>query len=330
MPHQENRKDKLIQSRSSSVVISQKFRNIYKKYKDLDTFENYVFCFYEGKDDSKYYNHKIENRSDLRVSHLDFDGKDNFLRLYNILNSKSFYRQSKLLFFIDKDFDEFIKEEKLEELKKIERLYITPCYSIENFYTSKQVLGNILKSEFHLNEIDEEFRKIINLFSLRQKEFHNIFLDINAWIVTQNYFLNSIEKRDIPYSDLYLDKIITISLIEIKVKKSDIIFYLENTLKNSFKISENEVEEKFNCLKERLLSSNHQSNFRGKFELEFMAKFIKLLAEKSNQKDGLGLEFIGINEKIKNEVILNDTLSNLAQYSDFPTCLKEFIDRIEI
>jgi hypothetical protein len=311
-----NRREILKNARLDAPVVSQEFRNIYIKHKNQDKLNDYFYCFYEGKDDSKYYNHRIEGLCEREVSHLHTDGKENLLKIYRILDRrKRTYQHSQLLFFIDRDYDFFIKPNELIDLEKISNLYITPTYSIENFYTTKKAFARIVKSEFHIVETDEKFDKLINLFLERQKEFHQIILDINSWIATQNYFLFTKEERNIPYNELKLDKILKISLQNVESKHQSIVEFLENKFAESFLMEDEEIDNKFQELKALFSENNFQIIFRGKFEIDFLNKFLKLLVEEANQKDGKGLNFIDINEKIKTNLSLADN----------PECLKEFI-----
>jgi len=321
-----SRKEEFKKARLDPVIISQEFRNIYIKHKKENKLNDYFYCFYEGIDDSKYYNHRIINFSGREVVHLPTDGKDKLIKVYEILDrKKNTYINSQLLFFIDRDYDFFIKQDKLIDLEKITNLYITPTYSIENFYTTKKAFERTVKSELHIVEIDEKFEKLINLFEERQKEFHHIMLDVNAWIATQNYFLHTKEKRNIPYNELGLNKILKISLQKIEAKHQNIVEFLENNFSESFLMEDEEIDNKFQELKTLFSKNNFQVIFRGKFEIDFLNKFLKLLVEKANQKDGKGLDFININEKMKIKLTLNDTISNLTQYADTPNCLKEFV-----
>jgi len=323
-----NRREKFKKARLNASVVSLEFRNIYIKHENSNRLNDYLYCFYEGKDDSKYYNHRIENFCNREVFHQYTDGKDNLIQVYQILNRrKNIYKNAQLLFFIDRDYDSFIKEDELIDLEKITNLYITPTYSIENFYTTQKAFKRIVRSEFHIIETDEKFEKLMNLFLERQREFHQIMLDINAWIATQNYFLHTKEKKDIPYNELVLDKILKISLQKIESKHQDSIAFLENKFSESFLLEDSEINDKFQELKTLFFESDFQAIFRGKFEIDFLNKFLKLLIENANQKDGKGLDFIDINEKLKLKLILNDTISNLTQYADTPSCLRAFIQK---
>lgn len=322
-----NRVDVLNNAKQDNPTILTEFNNIYKKHKRENRLINYLYCFYEGKDDSKYYNFRIENinTNNKKVSHLHCKGKAKVIKLLNLLKSKEkIYKEGKLLFFIDKDFDDLIKEDKLEKLQKIENLYITPTYSIENFYTTLEAFQEILKSEFHLMETEDSFQKLTELFRVRQDDFHQIMLEVNSWIATQNYFLDTTEERKIPYNELNIDKFLTMNLEQITQKEENILEFLENRFQESFKMEELEVFEKFQELRNSL-SQNSQLSFRGKFELEFLKLFLILLKEKCNQKDGFGLSCIGINHKIKVQLTLNDAISNLSQYAKTPDCLKKFV-----
>ncbi len=78
-----------------------------------------------------------------------FGNKKLVLKIHERTNkNKKMYEKYKLAFFIDRNFD--ISYNNVSSLP----VYETPCYSIENFYTTKKTLKNILTNEFNLSEID--------------------------------------------------------------------------------------------------------------------------------------------------------------------------------
>ncbi len=332
-----NRKEVFKEARTKPLVVWNDFINIFKKHKREQKNNNFIYCFYEGKDDSKYYNNRIETIQELSVSHFESKGKENLLSLYEIIQKrKKVYSEGKLSFFIDKDYDDMINPIEFEKWKKKEDLYVTSTYSIENFYTTLNVFQKILKSEFilesknSLKETDNEFEILSKLFSDRQSEFHQFMLDINTWIATQNYFLRETDEyRNISFSDLSLfnknNPIIKLSLNEVRLNQGNILIFLENKYTESFKISDINVQFKFDEFKE-ILSQNKQMNFRGKFEEEFLNKFLQILIEECNKSK---LDYIGIHAKIKTNLVLNNMnlLSSLSQYSDIPSCLKSFLKK---
>ena len=328
-----NRKELFEESTSDSIVAWKIFRDTYAEHKRELCNTKFLYSFYEGQDDSKYYNNRIENFQNLNVSHVECKGKEKLLSINKIIKIKrKNYKKGKFLFFADKDFDNIINKRQFKELKKIKNLYITPSYAIENFYTTLRCFQRILKSEFILKgercicETDNEYIKLCQIFTARQNEFHDSILDINAWIATQNYFIiNKDNDVKVAYGQLNLftnnNPIITLDLNSVQLNETNLLNFLENKFANSFKLTDLEVKKKFDEIK-LVLSKNKQKKFRGKFEEDFLGKFLrKLMAECNTNR----LTNIGINSKIKVNLTLNSILSNLSQYADTPKSLKTFI-----
>jgi hypothetical protein len=113
-----------------------------------------LYCFYEGKDDVKYYRIRIENISlNTNIEWFYCEGKENVIGAYEMIKKHKEYNLNRLLFFVDKDFSEYIQNE---------NIYCTPYYSIENFYTQREVVEKIFQDEFKLlkNSTENEDYKI--------------------------------------------------------------------------------------------------------------------------------------------------------------------------
>jgi hypothetical protein len=168
-------------SRSNYATKFTEFTRLYKEY------ELALYCFFEGED-SKYFGIRIKNiarpKKDILLS---CGGKKGVLGIHRMILARKEYENIKATYFIDKDFDASIRERGLSQI------YETPCYSIENFYTSSECFSNILKSEFKLTEIDEDFGRCISLYTRLQEEFHDAVELLNAWIACQRQ--NSSESR---------------------------------------------------------------------------------------------------------------------------------------
>lgn len=98
----------------------------------------YLFCFFEGED-AKYYGVRIkENLPEVDWEGISCGGKLKVEEVYNVLkiHENPSYQVAKKAFFIDRDFDEPLSE----ELRK--DIYETPCYSIENFYTTEDCFNS--------------------------------------------------------------------------------------------------------------------------------------------------------------------------------------------
>ena len=132
----------LRESRGKAQAVFMKFTRLYKQDPSA------LYCFFEGEN-SKYYGVRIKN---IIRPEKDFyfscSGKDGVLGIHKMLSARKSYANVKAAYFIDRDFDESIRERGLNEI------YETPCYSIENFYTSVQCFSEVLRSEFNLREPD--------------------------------------------------------------------------------------------------------------------------------------------------------------------------------
>lgn len=78
-------------------------------------------------------------------------------------------------------------------------MFETPCYAIENYYTSIAVYERVLKREFGMNVFDEDYKKCKEVYKRRYNEFHESILELNTWLKCQR---KKILKRDIEESEL--------------------------------------------------------------------------------------------------------------------------------
>ncbi len=266
-------------------------------------FNNDLFCFYEGKDEPYYYN-RINIYFGENHHPITCGNKKSVLEVYNYLKIK--YSDSNTSFFVDKDYDD--KQNQLN-------LYETPCYSIENFYTSEKVLKAVLKNEFLLNETDKEFKNIIALFTENQNRFHKSITLLNSWYATAKQIART---KGVSVNANLAEKppkefiIVKIGQIESNYNFSKII----EKYPNSIKVTEDEVERKiieFN-------TKNKSQIFRGKYELDFMYNFLKFIIEDANNSKEL--------LKVKTSFNIDKAriLSQLSQYAETPECLINYIN----
>ncbi|OUD15713.1 DUF4435 domain-containing protein [Thioflexithrix psekupsensis] len=268
-----------------------------------------LICFFEGKQDSGYYFGRIkENLPNIDWEEIVSDNKQNVIRLFNRLKDHEMYRAAKKAFFVDRDFDEPLAEELRKEI------YETPCYSIENFYTTESCFKHILKYEFKISEfsnvkIEQIFKQCLDCFNAIQSQFHKEITEFNAWhsVSTKNNLKNSLKDKKI--DDLIN---VTLNLLEPEL---------------------NQVRKKYNLPEEArsfsvdigIKSQSFQDKpcqFRGKQELQFFIKFLNKLVEELNKseiKDKTGNK---INFQVPAE---SNALSVLSQYADTPACLRNYL-----
>ncbi len=287
-------------SRDKATVVFVEFTRLYKQYKSA------LFCFFEGED-SKYYGIRIKNIAKPEKDiYFSCKGKEGVLGIYKMLSSRKNYENARAVYFIDRDFDQSIAE------KNIKRIYETPCYSIENFYTSVKCFSEILKSEFKLMETEESFIKCISLYEKLQGEFHDAVELLNTWIACQRNRSSALN-----ISDLSVQRFIIIDLKKIAVNYT--ASNLEDMFPNLPAIPQTELDSK----KSELLANNRQKSFRGKFEVEFLYVFLNKLMNEANQGN-----YPYFNQKVKVNLHFSrkTIISDLCQYADTPDCLYEYLE----
>ena len=183
-----------------------------------------------------------------------------------------------------------------------------------------------------MKEKDENFIKILDLYTTLLTNYHNELLLLNAWLscqydiriktkmstrlnineVLKNYFKNNDNMFDV---DLNLRANIFDDL-----KNKDI---LENTLFNDApKISDDLLNEKLALFNSS--DFNKACMFRGNFELKFFIDFLKKLKEEATSKDP---KILTKKYKCTLSFKLEDSISVLSQYSNTPYCLIAFLDK---
>jgi len=259
-----NKKEIKRQESRNPRAIWKEYKSRIKKHEN----DNFIYCFFEGDDDPKYYNSRIESITKKEISYFICNGK---IGVINTIKAFELKKEEHILaFFIDNDFDNLLKI-----YHKYDKLYVTPCYSIENFYIDVEVFKKILKIEFKINEENKNYEKYIEIYKNRQKEFHEIILEINSLIVLYHYLkMNKNYNENIVYQNIKLDHIVKISLENIK--KKDKKLNLFDDIKSMIKL-DTKIKEKYEEFKSKL-NKNPKYNFRGKFEIQFLNKMLILLA----------------------------------------------------
>ncbi len=294
--------DKLRASRDQAVIVFTEFTRLYKQY------ESALYCFFEGED-SKYYGIRIKNitRAEKDI-YLDCSGKDGVLGIYRMLSSRQHYVNARIAYFVDRDFDESIYN------KGIIKIYETPCYSVENFYTSVEGFSEILKNEFNLTESDENFERCISLYTKRPEEFHNAVELLNAWIACH---------RD-KSSKLNISNLSVFNFVYCDLNQA-IARYTIDDLYERFPgipvISQPELDAK----KSQLKANTQQKSFRGKFEIEFLFNFLQKLITEANEGN---YPYFTRKVKVVLSLTKRNIISDLSQYADTPNCLYSYLESL--
>ena len=196
-----------------------------------------------------------------------------------------------------------------------EKLFETPCYSIENFYVQRECLKKILQSEFGLNEIDNDFQKSLADFEQRERDFNNEILEFNSLVYLRR-------KKSDSNSNCSFGSIKTSHMLKVNVNKVEKATKYDETIndiKEKLQFEEKEIEK----AKEELKAKGDFSvNFRGKNQLDFFVEFIRGL--KKLNEDG---EYFEIKHNNIHINVTSNRLSELSQYAVTPPILEEFLEK---
>jgi hypothetical protein len=299
--------DELRKSKDKPQVAFQEFA--------LSTGEKpkHLFCFFEGKDNA-YYVPRIKQYTNDYYP-IKCGNKKAVLDVYTIIVNKPEYKQYKLGFFIDRDFDDSVG-------KKNPPIFETPCYSIENLYVSLNVFKEIITNEFHLSENNDKhlFTTLLDIYKKRQKEFHDAILLLNAW------YACLIEKRSrermdigVTLNDLNLTQIVEIKLNNVVQNYN--IEKLMKTFPNTIEIDEVMLNRKIELFK----AIEQHRVFRGKYEMEFLLKLIREILLDSHKtktviKEKIKTSF-GDGSSLNQELLLN----LFSAYAETPKELETYL-----
>lgn len=280
---------------------------------------NCLICFFEGED-ARYYGIRIqENLHGIEWEGIDCGGKQQVIELCQVLETHSEYHCAKTAFFVDRDFDPPLSFEKRT------KIYETPCYSVENFYTSLTCFEQILKYGFKIREFVEAdieadiFKKCISLFIQTKQEFHDAIAPLNAWIM----LMRNLEKEFATHKKDSLNDIKFEKLVKIEVDnvtKLYTIEYINNLFPKRNDIPEIEVTKKVNSFS----TIDCGKTFRGKYEVAFLSKFLTKLKD---ELCAISPKHFYKKRKIHFSLPISssDILSQFSQYADTPQCLRDYL-----
>lgn len=303
------------ESESGHVAYTNFVTAYSKKYPEL------IYCFFEGNEDVNYYGTRITIKYGKKFEDFTCGGRDLVLQARELIESRPEYNNAKVLFFIDKDYTD-------DEIN--ETIYVTPCYSIENLYSSSDTLKMILQGVFKMNDRDENYNKILQLYEDSLIIYHQKILFLNAWLACQHDI--RIETR--ASVRLNINEVLKdyfrndTNMFETSLNlKQDIFDNLQNKeiLENNLFINAPKIDEsKINGKIDYFNNVDKSYMFRGKFELKFFIDFLKRLKEDATSKNPKVLT-----SKYKCDVSfkLEDSILVLTQYSNTPDCLIEFLNK---
>lgn len=264
---------------------------------------SYTYCFVENYD-LCFYPHRVEDILNCKAVGIPCEGKKNVIALYELVLSKPEYSKYHIRCFVDADFD---------DNSKIDfHIYVTTCYSIENLFLDEEVVSRILENEYKIRpqDPDGKHQLCLDLFRKELGDFHNAVLLFNSWYKTvKNKGLRK----------------------EMKVNLDDSLpsDMLNLTIGNIYSLYDRgKIETKYplapKCTDEELAYNSSilaadTKNFRGKYEIQFLHKFLEYL-----NSDAKGARQYTI---LKKGINIDRTriISTMDNYVSTPTDMRMYI-----
>lgn len=269
-----------------------------------------IFLFFEGRDDFNYYYPRISPFIyNTEFRHYACSSKKKVLEVYSMIKKRTkSSSQEKLLFFIDRDFE--------KKGSYPNDIYVTPTYSIENFYITDNALSNILKGVLGLSEDSDEdenkdFKTALDYLKDKRQEIIDKMIYANAWYSLQ---INLCAEKKYPK----LGAIKQYSVIKDIVDKSK----LEDMVPNFISVSEQQITCEIKYLKEDPIG-----RIRGKYFEQTMPKYLMQLFQDANGKSNR--KYFSKRRKSNINVNADNMVVILASYADVPRQLIQYIkDRL--
>lgn len=230
-----------------------------------------VFAFYEGDEDSSYYQKIIRNflPNDYELEELVAGCKNNVIKLNRDFDWST-YDERKMLFFVDRDLSFWLNEPE----QFYDNVFVTDDYSVENYVVSQQSFEIwLLRFEGFARAKKEEIEKMVSLYSQLEKDFINQMIPIMATaIVAKRY------RRSINLSDFKLSKYLS---FEPKDNSYRCIIHGDDSYLVKWGISKEHHGEIAKQIEFILCNLDHFS-VRGKWILFFLAEVGEYMRKNAN------------------------------------------------
>jgi hypothetical protein len=233
-----------------------------------------VHAFYEGFDDSPFYSRFLEQSfPTYELEIYECGSKKKVYAAFAAINSRVVPTDI-ALFFVDKDFSDFISE--INPVAK--NIYVTDYYSIENHLVSEEIFRRVWRDTFHIIKGPIEIDDFQDKFRQELKKFYEYITPLMAWIIALRRKPN--EKQpvlgEVKLKEFYSFDENLILTKSTAVTLSGEISVLANTCGiDPSVVSQSELE----AVIQELASVEPKKFVRGKYELWFFIKFLDKLRE---------------------------------------------------
>jgi len=187
-------KDVLRNSRSGRTTALHKFRTNY------DPNSQRVYLFVEGEPDKAFYRsfvgRHVTNPRDVFI--YNCENKDNVYRAHADVLS-SYPNCERVLFFVDKDIDDILGKQHPAS----PRVFVTECYSIENYVVSPEAVARYFSDYVKVNRVEFDIEEISRQFGRQLAAFYQLILPIMAWILVMRRRGERVQLQDVKLSELF-------------------------------------------------------------------------------------------------------------------------------
>lgn len=277
---------------------------------------NKVAVFFEGEDE-KYYSIRLATGAPgVEWGGVRCGGKRKVIQMRERIRQHSEYGKSRCIFFVDADFDDNT------DLHDYADVYVTPGYSVENFYISDSAFQRILSAEFDVTPYGESsacFEKAFDSFTASKRAYLDAVEDFNCWLRS----CRILERTGALTGRLNLNNLEFSSLVNVGLGVCVSVYDADNIEALFPDMVFNVVVDKESS-RAILASCSHEASFRGKQQLEFMRVFLTLLKTDRCKKNGRTI--FAEKGNVRMNLTKANCLSELSQYADTPKCLLAFLD----
>ena len=266
--------------------------------------ENATFCFVEGTEDILYYEPRIHDRFPTHTYTIaTCNGKRGVLRVRDLVKEQA--PDSKCMYFVDLDFDLPLEDSDVFE---------TSCHSIENLYCTEDSFTRIMVAEFRMNPASSDFARAISMYADRRREYHDCSMAVNAWIALA---IRCGHEAKLNLSNMKVDRFVDVELTRVSLKPE--AAEVSELFPDCHPVDPNGFKDQLNSF----ASVEPSCVFRGKFEIQFMIRILRLIKEDITSHQP---RFFSQRQRVLLNISDNN-LSELSQYAETPDSLKEYIAR---
>lgn len=142
-----------------------------------------IAIFLEGRDDPSFIRVNVQRFAEqkgLSVETIILGNKKEVLNAYDYLE-KRFPNHPKIMFFVDKDHDDLIGENR--GTKTEQGLFVTQYYSLENYLVSETAIAAILTDFWGWDSSNKAIAIACQKFDQFQQDYPQVFLPLMAWLL---------------------------------------------------------------------------------------------------------------------------------------------------